>query len=190
MTAVTDPSMPAALEQTPALMKALAWASDVEAARTGDRQALERVLARSRQDLRRYAEFHCVVNDIEDAVQESLIAASRHLMDLRQVECFASWLFRIVKRECNRLKRGLRRLRHEPITEDIAECPASARPALACDLAVVLESLPAHYREILLLRDVEGLSLAELGERLALSEQATKARLHRARAMARRRLLA
>lgn len=178
------------LEYSPLPMNTLAWASDVEAARAGDRQALERVLARSRQDLRRYAEFHCVVNDIEDAVQESLIAASRRLMDLRQVECFASWLFRIVKRECNRLKRGLRRLRHEPITEDIAECPASSRPALVCDLAIVLESLPAHYREILLLRDLDGLSLAELGERLGLSEEATKARLHRARVMARQRLLA
>ena len=44
---------------------------DLEAARTGDRNALERVLTHSRQNLRRYAEFHCIVNDIEDAVQES-----------------------------------------------------------------------------------------------------------------------
>ena len=35
-------------------------------ARRGDLHALERVLVRSRQDLRRYAEYHCAVNDVEE----------------------------------------------------------------------------------------------------------------------------
>jgi len=74
--------------------------SDLEAARTGDRGALDRVLVSSRQNLRRYAEFHCIVNDIEDAVQESLLLVSRKLGDLRQLECFTSWhRARVVARE-------------------------------------------------------------------------------------------
>ena len=166
-------------------MHAPAWTQDLEAARAGDRGALERVLAASRQDLRRYAEHHCVVNDVEDAVQESLITASRRLVDLRQLECFASWLFRIVKRECNRMKRSLRALWHEPLGEDIAVACTAPRPDLARDLAAALQSLPPHYREILLLRDLEGLALAEIADRLGLSLEATKARLHRARALAR-----
>lgn len=166
-------------------MQTLAWTHDLEAARAGDRPALERVLARSRQDLRRYAEHHCVVNDVEDAVQESLFTASRRLTDLRQLECFASWLFRIVKRECNRLKRGLRALRQEPITEDIAVACTAPQYVLGRDLAAALESLPAHYREIVLLRDLEGLTIEELSERLHLTREAAKARLHRARALAR-----
>src|SRR5512146_3144381 len=97
----------------------LAWAQDLDAARQGDPQALERVLRRSRQDLRRYAEYHCSVNDVEVAVQGSLFTVSRKLMDLRQLESFASWLFRIVKRECNRYKRITRSLMQVPITEDI-----------------------------------------------------------------------
>ena len=166
-------------------MHAPAWTQDIDAARAGDRGALERVLAASRQDLRRYAEHHCVINDVEDAVQESLFTASRRLVDLRQPERFASWLFRIVKRECNRLKRNLRALRQEPITEDIAAACTAARPDLARDLAMALQRLPAHYREILLMRDLEGLALAELCDRLGLGPEATKARLHRARALAR-----
>ena len=166
-------------------MQSQAWTHDLEAARGGDRPALERVLTRSRQDLRRYAEHHCVVNDVEDAVQESLFTASRRLTDLRQLECFASWLFRIVKRECNRLKRGLRALRQEPITEDIAVACTSPQHGLARDLAAALESLPAHYREIVLLRDLEGLTIEELSGRLGLTREAAKARLHRARALAR-----
>ena len=123
--------------------------ADLTAARDGDVRALERVLACSRQDLRRYAEFHCEINDVEDAVQESLFTVSRKLMDLRQLECFASWLFRIVKRECNRYKRAKRALLQVPITEDI-EGP--------------------HHPE---------------AKGLALSVPAAKARLHRARSLAR-----
>lgn len=166
-------------------MNSLAWTTDLEAARAGDRPALERVLSRSRQDLRRYAEHHCVVNDAEDAVQEALFTASRRLMDLRQLECFASWLFRIVKRECNRMKRGLRSFMHEPITDDIADTCVLEQRGLARDLAAAMESLPAHYREIVLLRDLEGLSIEELSERLGLTREAAKARLHRARSLAR-----
>jgi RNA polymerase sigma factor (sigma-70 family) len=166
-------------------MNSLAWTTDLEAARAGDRPALERVLARSRQDLRRYAEHHCVINDVEDAVQESLFTASRRMVDLRQLESFASWLFRIVKRECNRLKRAARTFLHEPITEDIAEVCQVEHRGLARDLAAALESLPAHYREIVLLRDLEGLVINDLSQRLGLTREATKARLHRARSLAR-----
>ena len=176
--------MNVAMPSTPA-PAAHPWQDDLLAARAGDCLALERVLSRSRQDLRRYAEHHCVVNDVEDAVQESLFTASRKLADLRQIESFTSWLFRIVKRECNRMKRGWRQLRQEPITEDIAGPCAQAPVGLARDLAAALESLPAHYREIILLRDVQGLTIGELAAALCLTREASKARLHRARALAR-----
>jgi len=154
-------------------MNSLTWTSDLEAARAGDRPALERVLTHSRQDLRRYAEHHCVINDAEDAVQEALFTASRRMADLRSLECFTSWLFRIVKRECNRLKRGVRGFMHQPITDDIADtCHVESR-GLARDLAAAMESLPAHYRE------------NELSQTLGLTIEATKARLHRARSLAR-----
>ena len=166
-------------------MNTQAWTTDLDAARAGDRPALERVLTRSRQDLRRYAEHHCVVNDVEDAVQESLFTASRRMTDLRRLECFASWLFRIVKRECNRLKRATRTFLHEPITDDIAAACQLEGRGLARDLAAALESLPAHYREIVLLRDLEGMTINELAHRLGLTREATKARLHRARSLAR-----
>jgi RNA polymerase sigma factor (sigma-70 family) len=161
------------------------WMDDLQAARRGETAALERVLRRSRQDLRRYAEYHCPVNDVEDAVQESLFTISRKLMDLRQLESFASWLFRIVKRECNRYKRAKRAFLHVPITEDIEGPHYPESKGLAKDIATALESLPAHYREVLLLRDLEGLTVNEICAQLGLTREAAKARLHRARALAR-----
>jgi RNA polymerase sigma factor (sigma-70 family) len=158
---------------------------DLEAARKGDRLALERVLVESRQNLRRYAEFHCVINDIEDAVQESLMQVSRKLGDLRELECFTSWLFRIVKRECNRLKRGMRMLTGDVITENILPIVYPEPIEWRQDVAAALESLPAHYRQVILLRDLEGLTIAEMAEQLGLGREAVKSRLHRARVLAR-----
>jgi len=162
--------------------------SDVAAACLGDHQALDRVLARSRQHLRRYAEFHCAVNDVEDAVQESLISVSRRIGSLRAVETLTSWLFRIVKRECNRYKRIARRFRGEPIGEEIMPIAPFETVELRRDVCAALESLPAHYRQVLVLRDVEGFSIDELAAHVGIHRDAAKSRLRRARAMAREHL--
>ncbi len=155
-------------------------------ARRGDLPALERVLTRSRQDLRRYAEYHCAVNDVEDAVQESLLLVSRKLSTLRELDAYASWLFRIVKRECTRMKRAARHLLMQP--SDLEELDGPHYPAptgLIRDVANALAALPLHYRDIILMRDLEGRSIAEIATGLGLHPEAAKARLHRARSLAR-----
>lgn len=158
----------------------------VSAARDGDAGALEHLLAHSRSQVVRYAERHCVVHDVEDAVQETLIQASRHIRQLRAIEAFAGWLFRIVKRECDRLKRYWRLNVHDyapelPLPEPVL------RPAeeLRCDIVAALQSLPVHYRDVLLLRDAQELTIEEIAEQLALTRLAVKARLHRARVLVR-----
>lgn len=163
---------------------------EFQAAQRGDRAALERVLAHSRQDLRRFAEYHCAVNDVEDAVQESLFLIARKIGHLRAIEAYASWLFRIVKRECNRLKRVRRRLVLLPSLEEIDGPHYPAPDGLLRDLARTLQAMPAHYREIVLLRDYEGLTIAEIAAQLGLHIEAAKARLHRARSLARQLLSA
>lgn len=159
--------------------------TELSAAQGGDRDALDRVLRHSRQHLRRYAEYHCAINDVEDAVQESLITLSRRLADLRVLECFVSWAFRIVKRECNRLKRAGCQWRHEEIREELL--PAAHRDDLELrgDCAAALSALPPHYREVVLLRDLQGLSITEMAAQLQTTPETIKARLHRARALAR-----
>jgi RNA polymerase sigma factor (sigma-70 family) len=158
----------------------------LEQARAGNRQALETVLTRSRQDLRRFAEYHCALNDVEDAVQESLLLVSRKIGTLRAIEAYTSWLFRIVKRECNRLKRAARHVLMEPADlAEIADIHTPPPTGLIRDIAAALAELPPHYREILLMRDLEGMTTAEIAERLDLHPEAAKARLHRARSLAR-----
>lgn len=61
--------------------------------------------------------------------------------------------------------------------------------AVRVDVAKALESLPAHYREIVLLRDFEEMTIKEIAARLQLTASATKSRLHRARELLREYLL-
>lgn len=160
----------------------------IAAAQAGDASALNKVLASSRQDLRRYAEYHCIVNDVEDAVQETLLVASNKMGKLRSVDKFSSWLFRIVKRECNRMRRGWRMVTNHEIEESIQTYELPAPLEWRRKVAQMLADIPSQYRTILLLRDVEGLELKELASRLNLSLPATKSRLHRARLLAREQL--
>lgn len=155
------------------------------AAQTGDPAAITRLLAVCQADARRYARRHCHISDVDDAVQESLMILSRKVKGLKAAAAFSSWLFIVIKRECRRLQRLT--LRHEPLDEDVADRQIASRSdaSLRIDLANALESLPAHYLEVILLRDFEELTIAEIAERLGQQAGAVKSRLHRARELVR-----
>lgn len=161
----------------------------VLAAQTGDPAAIGQLLAVCQADARRYARRHCHASDVDDAVQESLLTISRKVKGLKAAAAFSSWLFIVIKRECRKLERMM--FRHEPLDEDIAEEQLACRSdaALRIDLAHALESLPAHYLEVILLRDFEELTIAEIAERLDENAPAIKSRLHRARELVREYLL-
>jgi len=155
------------------------------AAQTGEPAAIERLLAVCQADARRYARRHCQASDVDDAVQESLLTVARKVHGLKAAAAFASWLFVVIKRECLRLERLM--FRHEPLDDELAERQLAPRTddALRIDLAHALESLPAHYLEVVLLRDFEELTIAEIAQRLQENAPAIKSRLHRARELVR-----
>jgi RNA polymerase sigma factor (sigma-70 family) len=160
-------------------------ARTIAAAQSGDPAALSHLLAVCQADARRYARRHCQASDIDDAVQEALIVVVRKVEGLRAAAAFSSWLFTVVRRECRRLARIV--LRHEPLDDDQVEQLLACRTdeALRIDLAHALESLPAHYLAVVLLRDFEELTIAEIAARLGEQPGAVKSRLHRARELVR-----
>ncbi|MEL5639465.1 RNA polymerase sigma factor [Serratia ureilytica] len=162
----------------------------IEAAQSGDTQAITQLLAVTQADIRRYARRHCYASDVDDAVQESLLIISRKVTALRAVAAFSSWLFTVVKRECRKLGR-IMMFRHESLDEDVAETLIQTRSqdALRIDLVRALESLPAHYLEVILLRDFNELTIAEISQQLNENAAAVKSRLHRARELVREYLL-
>lgn len=159
------------------------------AAQTGDPAAITRLLAVCQADARRYARRHCHASDVDDAVQESLLIVSRKVKGLKAAAAFSSWLFVVIKRECRRLERIM--FKHEPLEDELVEQQLAQRSddALRVDLANALESLPAHYLEVILLRDFEELTIAEIAARLGEQTGAIKSRLHRARELVREYLL-
>ncbi|UZD54958.1 RNA polymerase sigma factor [Caldimonas aquatica] len=155
----------------------------------GDSRALEWLLRRSQPDIRRYARRYCMAADVDDAVQESLVRIAQRLPQLRAATALSAWLMTIVKRECARLARWV--MRNDELTPDVlAGLTARSDETLRLDLARALESLPPHYLEIVLLRDLEELSLQEIARRTGETIACIKSRLHRARMMVREHLMA
>ena len=166
----------------------------VEAARTGNAQAIEELLGVCQPDLKRFARRTCSsAEDAEDAVQLALWQLYRKVGALRTAATFAVWLFRIVERECFRLFRrsggsaGALRVGDTDI-EALAATPLPLD--LRLDLSRAIAALPPIYREVLILRDVDELTAPEVAAHLGISAEAVKSRLHRARGMVRGRLIA
>ena len=163
----------------------------VLAASAGDREAIATLLAAAQPDIRRYARRTCrTTSDVEDAVQETLFVLYRHLSALRQIGSMSAWLFTVVHRQCLRLAAAIVGAPLDIDALDREGRLASTTDAeLRIDLANAIQSLPQHYRDVVLLRDFEERTVDEIASLLDLTREATKARLHRARAMLREYLL-
>ena len=155
-------------------------------AQSGDPVAMNDLLAAAQPDIRRYARSACAAADIDDAVQDALCLVHRHVGSLRAASAFAGWVSAIVVRECLRIARKARGI-VTPIDTLEDDLQLSQRPEheLRLDLAAVLNSLPANYHEVIVLRDMEELTIKEIAARLDATREAVKARLHRARGLVR-----
>jgi RNA polymerase sigma factor (sigma-70 family) len=157
----------------------------LESARTGDPSAIASLLTQSQPELRRYAQRSCMISDVDDAVQEAMLVASRRVIELRHPRAWSRWIFRVIRRECHRLARVT--LRRDLWDDDrVAALIVDRRDdELRLDVAAAIESLPAASREIVIMRDLEGLTIGELASCLELTRAAVKGRLHRARVLIR-----
>ena len=165
----------------------------VKAAQAGDPAALDEILERHEQQVFRFGLRMCgTEDDAREVLQDTLLAAFNGLRDFRGDAQLSTWLFQIARSFC--LKRR-RRAAGEPAETLPLESPrAAAVPidAAAPDdrahareigdlLQAAILGLPASHREVILLRDVEGLSAEEAAEVLGIEVGALKSRVHRAR---------
>ena len=138
--------------------------------------------------------------DAEEVSQEAILKGFRGLRTFRGEARFSSWLLSIVANEARMRLRQRREVSLEllksPDNDDeytpieLAEwreiaVEALAQKELAAHLEEALEALPEIYREVLILRDIDGLTIAETSAALEISVPAVKIRLLRARLMAR-----
>lgn len=163
--------------------------------------ALFEVLMR-RHNERIYRAARAILKDeteAEDVMQQAYVNAYSHLRQFDARAKFSTWLTRIAINEA--ITRARKRGRYEVLDEDDIETREAVmasreqdpeRQAFATELGKLVEAavdtLPDGAREVFMLRDVEGLTTAEVSECLAVSEDVVKTRLSRARAALRREL--
>ncbi len=164
----------------------------IAAAQSGDRHALDELLARYEQRIYRFGLRMCGDEEAaREVLQETLIAAFRHLGGFRAEASLSTWLYQIARSFCIKERRGVR-----PMVPLGTELPD---PAIAPDekaharqigeaLAAAIRELPPEQREVLVLRDVEGLSAQEAADVVGVEVGALKSRLHRARMALRTRI--
>jgi RNA polymerase sigma-70 factor (ECF subfamily) len=165
-------------------------------ARTGDREALEALLADHQAQIYRFGLKMCRdPEDAQDVLQDTLFAMARGVRDFRGASSVSTWFYAIARSFCIKKRR---RSKFAPAETRSLDSDASleafqlADPAKALDDALAgrevemaleqaIGALEPIYREVLLLRDVEGLTAPEVAEVLGVGVQAVKSRLHRAR---------
>jgi RNA polymerase sigma-70 factor (ECF subfamily) len=134
--------------------------------------------------------------DAEDVLIEALLKAYRHLDQLRESAAFRAWLAQIAKRVCWQLKEReslLPLLQLSMLEDEGREVPGAeplpdvqlARQQMKRLLNEAIDALPALYRPVYELCDVEELRGDEVAQRLGISRAAMKSRLHRARDLVR-----
>ena len=133
--------------------------------------------------------------DAADATQEVYVRVVRSVLGFRGEAAFGTWLHRVTVNVCMTAlrRRGDVRARGQSagtvdaVFDEIASSEASPEDRvttadLARRTAKALAELPEDAREVVVLRDVQGLSTKETAELLGVSEGAVKVRLHRAHA--------
>lgn len=155
----------------------------------GDRAALAAVLVAATPSIKRFTGRMCRTSaEADDATQDTLLAVAQNLAQFEGRSAFSTWLFTLARTACGRQQRGMK---NAPPREDVPELRADEGPGpedlaesneLKLTLDLALGGLQRDQREVVLLRDVEGLSANEAAEVLGISVEALKSRLHRARA--------
>ncbi|NUP07184.1 MAG: sigma-70 family RNA polymerase sigma factor [Polyangiaceae bacterium] len=178
-------------------MTAQSHTNILDAAARGDDDALSALVRLHHDRVYRYGLRVCRDGfDADDAVQEAFIKLATR-QDVVADRGALSWLMTVVRNTCIRLLRPFQRRRRalgEQVGEEdlpAAELSADAaleRWELVRSVHTAIAELEKPYREVLVLRDLEGLSGEETSAVLGLEIGAMKSRLHRARAMLREKI--
>ena len=139
--------------------------------------------------------------DAEDAAQEAVLKAFKHIRQFRAEARFSTWLIQIAVNEARMRRRKQQAVVMEPMVDqrdeegdytprdfaDWREIPSETleRAEVRQKLAEALSSLGQKYREVFILRDMQQLSIEDTAKALGISVPSVKTRLLRARLMLR-----
>src|SRR4051812_39105477 len=162
----------------------------VTAAASGDDEALTLLIRAYHDRVYRFGQRVCRNDfDADDAVQEAFVALARR-PDVARHTGALSWLMTSVRNACLRMLRpflrergslGERSSTEEAVSPQLDPQQILERWELARSVHAAIAALPRPYREVVVMRDLEGVSGEETCRALGLEPAAMKTRLHRAR---------
>jgi RNA polymerase sigma-70 factor (ECF subfamily) len=179
----------------------------LEKLKAGDPQAFDQLVNRYSADI--YALLVRLTEDQEEAqdlTQETFLRALRNIKNFRGEADIKTWLFRIAINESRNRHRWWKRRRRDMTVSLEAESetlglseripsPGSENPEAAAinhelgeALQKALRELPQNFREVVILRDVEGLTYEEIAAALKTNVGTIKSRIARGRDELRRKL--
>jgi RNA polymerase sigma-70 factor, ECF subfamily len=180
----------------------------VKRSKEGDVSAFEELVRRYEDRIHGYSFRMCrQKEDAQDVFQETFLAAFKGLKGFKGRSRLATWFYRIASNACLK-KRRKGKFEPKDLQSLEAFLPRNAAPGKPFQIADwsrspirhleekelrgaldgAVADLPAEYRAVLVLRDMEGLSAQETAKSLQISVAAVKSRLHRARLFIRQRL--
>jgi RNA polymerase sigma-70 factor, ECF subfamily len=171
-------------------------------ARDGSGAAIREIMRRNNRRLFRAARSIIESDwEAEEVVQDAYVKAFRALAGFREEAALGTWLTRIVINEAHDRLRARREILpltdlNEKTMSEVIQFPSGAmdpeRQAALWEIRILLEGaidrLPAPFREVFILRQVEDLSTEETARMLSIEPETVKTRLHRARIRLRRAL--
>lgn len=166
----------------------------ISRARKGELTAFEELVKEYEQRVFALAYRYCGnEQDAQDVVQEVFLRVYRSLKGFRGESGFSTWIYRITSNICVdhiRAEKGAHNisLETEEGEQPIPDAVSLHQPEAAAENAILREALKealallsAEHRQILLLREIIGLSYVEISKMLRLEEGTVKSRLARAR---------
>jgi len=161
----------------------------VQQARAGDATAWDTLFRRYQLPLYVYV-FELVHNEQTslDVVQETFIAAARHIGGLRDDARFGSWLFGIAHQKC--IQRWRNENRETRLRDELSDAPVELetspddlliRREQEVEFMKLLNQLPLPQRSVLLLHFIEDFSLVEIADITNVQPGTVKSRLHYAK---------
>lgn len=150
------------------------------ASQAGDRQAYAVLLAEMRLWLERYFRRRCVPAQLDDLVQEVLLAVHHKRASYDPARPLLPWLAAIARyRWIDHLRRVYRREEDELTDQDAAEDSEEEAVLARLSIERLLVQIPSGQAEAIELVKIEGLTIAEASARCGQSESLVKVNIHR-----------